>query len=287
MVCFQKNYPPRKLRWLAGKFQPWMKMYLQLKAGCFFPLSNVSFSRYIIYLSNGPPVKGTFFVVLKKTKTSQPPPQQQQPPQTTVIHRPPGWKSDQTQGTTVDRAPGAVWAVWILVGEGWTGHEEVFGGFCFDEPPKVKSAVLLFFFVFCWGGGVVFVGEKNEYGWGKKSDDFFLAKCKSEDVCHRWINRNSWCHITEIYDWINGPTGESELNMTIYGPVSLETICWMCVSKFGGVPPKNQSAKSEFSSTNLRTSDMCWSLNSHCFHIIGDSHQPNGRVYKPIIRIPY
>ena len=27
-------------------------------------------------------------------------------------------------------------------------------------------------------------------------------------------------------------------------------------------------------------------LNSHYFHIIGDGHQPNNRVYIPIIRIP-
>ena len=27
-------------------------------------------------------------------------------------------------------------------------------------------------------------------------------------------------------------------------------------------------------------------LNSHYFHIIGDGHQPNSRVYTPIIRIP-
>ena len=27
-------------------------------------------------------------------------------------------------------------------------------------------------------------------------------------------------------------------------------------------------------------------LNSHYFHIIGDGHQPNSRVYRPIIRIP-
>ena len=31
---------------------------------------------------------------------------------------------------------------------------------------------------------------------------------------------------------------------------------------------------------------MCQGLNSHYFHIIGDGHQPNSRVYIPIIRIP-
>ena len=31
---------------------------------------------------------------------------------------------------------------------------------------------------------------------------------------------------------------------------------------------------------------MCQGLNSHDFHIIGDGHQPNSRVYIPIIRIP-
>ena len=32
---------------------------------------------------------------------------------------------------------------------------------------------------------------------------------------------------------------------------------------------------------------MCWVLNSHYFHIIGDRHQPNSRVlHIPIIRIP-
>ena len=31
---------------------------------------------------------------------------------------------------------------------------------------------------------------------------------------------------------------------------------------------------------------MCQVLNSHYFHIIGDGHQPNSRVYIPIIRIP-
>ncbi len=32
---------------------------------------------------------------------------------------------------------------------------------------------------------------------------------------------------------------------------------------------------------------MCQGLNSHYFHIIGDGHQPNSRVYIPSIRIPY
>ncbi len=33
--------------------------------------------------------------------------------------------------------------------------------------------------------------------------------------------------------------------------------------------------------------DMCQGLNSHCFHIIGDGHQPNSvGLYIPIIRIP-
>ena len=32
---------------------------------------------------------------------------------------------------------------------------------------------------------------------------------------------------------------------------------------------------------------MCQGLNSHYFHIIGDGHQPNSRVFIPIIiRIP-
>ena len=31
---------------------------------------------------------------------------------------------------------------------------------------------------------------------------------------------------------------------------------------------------------------MCQGLNSHYFHILWDGHQPNSRVYIPIIRIP-
>ena len=31
---------------------------------------------------------------------------------------------------------------------------------------------------------------------------------------------------------------------------------------------------------------MCRVLNSHCFPMVGDVHQPNSRIYIPIIRIP-
>ena len=31
---------------------------------------------------------------------------------------------------------------------------------------------------------------------------------------------------------------------------------------------------------------MCWGLNSHWFLVVGDGHQPNSRVYIPILRIP-
>ena len=30
---------------------------------------------------------------------------------------------------------------------------------------------------------------------------------------------------------------------------------------------------------------MCWGLNSHCFHRIGDDHQPNSMVYIPNSRV--
>ena len=39
--------------------------------------------------------------------------------------------------------------------------------------------------------------------------------------------------------------------------------------------------------TNMMISYVRSGLNSHYFHIIGDGHQPNNRVYIPIIRIPY
>ena len=39
-------------------------------------------------------------------------------------------------------------------------------------------------------------------------------------------------------------------------------------------------------SEQRRTFQVCQGLNSHYFHIIGDGHQPNSRVYIPIIRIP-
>ena len=31
--------------------------------------------------------------------------------------------------------------------------------------------------------------------------------------------------------------------------------------------------------------NMCWTLNSHCFHKIGDDHQLNSRVYIPNSRV--
>ena len=41
-----------------------------------------------------------------------------------------------------------------------------------------------------------------------------------------------------------------------------------------------------FSASGGNMSCVPGSINSHYFHIIGDGHQPNSRVYIPIVRIP-
>ena len=41
-----------------------------------------------------------------------------------------------------------------------------------------------------------------------------------------------------------------------------------------------------FYGTNVWKKHICWGLNSHCFHIIGDGNQPNSRVHIPKSRGP-
>ncbi len=82
--------------------------------------------------------------------------------------------------------------------------------------------------------------------------------------------------------------GESRWPSPLPNPVAIWIRGQWLTKTCMGVALRHRSLPSGYGSTNsLVFFDVCQGLNSHCFHIIGDGHQPKSvGVYIPIIRIP-